>query len=96
MDVADHLAGEVAMVGEVMIEDTIGVDTLLEAEVTVEAIEADREATLHISCSKNDLVSMYCHWGIARLSKKRFILETEGAECLDGLDRVFGRCFQFC
>lgn len=51
-DVADLLVGEVAMVVEGMIEDMIGVDTLLEAGVTVEAIEADREATLHISCSK--------------------------------------------
>ena len=61
VDGADHRVGEVAMVVEGMIEVMIGVDTLLEAEVTVEATEADREATLHISYSKIDLLSLYCY-----------------------------------
>lgn len=40
------VVGEAAMDVEAMTEATIGVDTLLEAEATAEAIEADQEDTL--------------------------------------------------
>ena len=49
--VADLLVvEEVATDGEALIEVMIGVDTLREAEVTAEAIEADQEVILRTRC----------------------------------------------
>ena len=83
-DVGDLLVvGEVAMDAEAMIEVMIGVDTLLEAEVTVEAIEADQEVTLRIRSLQvllgNHVLLLRHSWIVKRGSHPSKI---EGVEAL--------------
>ena len=78
-----QVVGEVAMDAEAMIEVMIGVDTLLEAEVTVEAIEADQEVILRIRSLQgllgNHVLLLRHSWIVKRGSHPSKI---EGVEAL--------------